>query len=137
ARLLADEVVTQTARLEELRESDLGLETRQQELTAQLQQSETKSQHLAEKFTETTQAAGIARDHKHQLTALAERFRSLQALVNERLKTASRPPVASSGLSAGAAAQQLAESEDAYRRSEANREALRKARQEAQETREA
>src|SRR5690625_1138159 len=137
ARLLADEVVTQTARLEELRESDHDLETRQQELTAQLQHSETKSQHLAEKFTETTQAAGIARDHKHQLTALAERFRSLLALVNERLKTASRPAVASSGLSPEEAAQQLAESQDAYRRSEDSLQALRQALQEAQENREA
>src|SRR5690625_4611878 len=113
ARLLADDVVTQTQRLKELVDSDDGLEQRQQELTDQLQHTEAAGKELAAKHEQTSQASSSARDHRYRLTALAERFRSLYALANERLKTASRPAVASSGLSPEEAERQLADNQHA------------------------
>src|SRR5699024_10657143 len=98
ARLLADEVVSQTQQLKELVDSDQDLEQRQQKLTAELEHAEHSAQQLSEQHTQISQASESARDHRYQLTALAERYRSLQALANERYKTASRPPMASSGL---------------------------------------
>src|SRR5690625_3442436 len=80
ARLLADDVVTQTVRLQELLGSDKELEHQQSELTDQLHQAETTVQDLSDNYAQTTQAATSARDHRYQLTALAVCFRSFHAL---------------------------------------------------------
>src|SRR5699024_4876517 len=112
ARLLADEVVSQTQRLKELVDSDQDLEQRQQKLTAELEHAEHSAQQLSEQHTQISQASASARDHRYQLTALAERYRSLQALANERYKTASRPPMASSGLTPEEAEKQLIENQE-------------------------
>src|SRR5699024_9964511 len=77
ARLLADEVVSQTQRLKELVESDQDLEQRQQNLTAELEHAERSAQQLAEQHTKISQASASAREHRYQLTSLAERYRSL------------------------------------------------------------
>ena len=114
ARLLADDVVTASARLQELIDSDDSMEQRHKDLAQQLEAREQASQELSQRTQQSTQAAASARDHRYQLTALAERFRSLQALANERLKTSSRPAVASSGLSPEEAESQLHDSQNAF-----------------------
>src|SRR5690625_5199131 len=80
ARLLADDVVTQQARLEELIGSDKELEHQQSELTDQLNQAAATVQELSDNYAQTTQAASSARDNRYQLTALAVCFRSFHAL---------------------------------------------------------
>lgn len=137
ARLLADDVVTQTHRLKELVDSDDGLEQRQQELTDQLQQTEAAGKELAAKHEQTSQASSSARDHRYRLTALAERFRSLYALANERLKTASRPAVASSGLSPEEAERQLADNQHALEQSQEKLSELQSALETAQKHKDA
>jgi chromosome segregation protein len=137
ARLLADDVVTQTARLQELRDTDKDLEQQQKKLVAKLDQAEIVGKKLSEQSSQTTQAAASARDHRYQLAALAERFRSLHALTNERLKTASRPAVASSGLSPEEASQQLVDSEQAHGESQDKLALLERELQDAQRRREA
>ncbi len=112
ARLLADDVVAQTQQLEELSAEDQQLEQRQRDLTAQLEHSEKVSASLADQHEQISQAAASARDHCYQLTAVAERYRSLRALAQERYKTASRPPVASSGLTPDEAMKQLSHDQD-------------------------
>src|SRR5699024_11322505 len=114
ARLLADEVVCQTQRLKELVESDQDLEPRQQNLTAELEHAERSAQQLAEQHTKISQASASAREHRYQLTSLAERYRSLQALAQERYKTGSRPPMASSGLTPEEAEKQLVENQQGF-----------------------
>src|SRR5699024_4136646 len=114
ARLLADEVVCQTQRLKELVESDQDLEPRQQNLTAELEHAERSAQQLAEQHTKISQASGSAREHRYQLTSLAERYRSLQAVAQERYKTVSRPPMASSGLTPEEAEKQLVENQQGF-----------------------
>ena len=123
ARLLADDVVTASARLQDLIDADNLLEQRHKKLTQDLEEREKHNKELAERTQQTTQAADRARDHRYQLTALTERFRSLQALANERLKTSSRPAVASSGLSPEEAETQLKQNQDAL---EASREKQQK-----------
>lgn len=136
ARLLADEVVSQTQRLKELMDSDHELEQQQREVAAALEQAEKSSEQLSEQHTQISQASSSARDHRYQLTALAERYRSLQALANERYKTASRPPVASSGLTPEEAQRQLEENERAFQQNQDKVEALSIALSEAQAHRE-
>ena len=137
ARLLADDVVTQSARLQELLDVDQDLERQQKELTDKLELAEATGKELSEKLAHSSQAASSARDHRYQLTALAERFRSLEALANERLKTASRPPVASSGLSPEDASEQLSQNEQAHVHSKDKLGELQHVLQNAQATREA
>src|SRR5699024_7364495 len=79
ARLLADDVVTASARLQDLIDADNLLEQRHKKLTQDLEEREKDNKELAERTQQTTQAADRARDHRYQLTALTERFRSLQA----------------------------------------------------------
>lgn len=124
ARLLADDVVTQATQLQELISTDQGLEQRQKECAEQLRRAEATVKELSEKYAQTIQAATSARDHRYQLTALAERFTSLHALASERLKTASRPAVASSGLSPEEASNQLADNERAHEQSKEKLEEL-------------
>src|SRR5699024_2202634 len=57
-------------------------------------------------------------------TALAERYRSLQALANERYKTASRPPMTSSGLTPEEAEKQLEENQEDFEASQNKVDAL-------------
>ncbi len=137
ARLLADDVVTQSARLQELLDADHNLEQQQTELTQKLEQAEVTGKELSEKLAHSSQAANSARDHRYQLTALAERFRSLEALATERLKTASRPPVASSGLSPEEASEQLLQNEQAHLHSKEKLGELQHALEQAQAAREA
>ncbi|NWN89641.1 MAG: chromosome segregation protein SMC [Micrococcaceae bacterium] len=133
ARLLADDVVTQTKQLQELVDSDDGLEKRQQEVSKKLEHAEQSAHQLSEKHTQTAQASASARDHRHQLTALAERYRSLQALAQERYKTASRAPVASSGLTPEEAERQLGENTAEHEKSQKHIEVLATTLEEAQE----
>ena len=135
-RLLADEVVSQTRRLQELVDSDHDLEKRQRELAVQLEQAEKASQQLSERHTQISQASSSARDHRYQLIALAERYRSLQALAHERYKTASRAPVASSGLTPEEAEKQLTDNQHGYQESQNKVESLLSSLDEAQESRE-
>src|SRR5699024_7800275 len=136
ARLLADEVVSQTQRLKELVDSDQDLEQRQQKLTAELEHAEGSAQQLSEQHTQISQASASARDHRYQLTALAERYRSLQALANERYKTASRPPVASSGLTPEEAEKQLVENQEGFQEAQDKLQSLSESLEAAQERRE-
>ena len=131
ARLLADDIVTASGRLQELIDADNTLEEQHKRLTEQLEEREKRSQDIAERTQQTTQAAASARDHRYQLTALAERFRSLQALANERLKTSTRPAVASSGLSPEEAETQLADNQQALVQSRQKQEQLQLALKEA------
>src|SRR5699024_6765835 len=124
ARLLADDVVTASARLQDLIDADNLLEQRHKKLTQDLEEREKHNKELAERTQQTTQAADRARDHRYQLTALTERFRSLQALANERLKTTSRPAVASSGLSPEEAETQLKQNQDALETSREKQQKL-------------
>lgn len=124
ARLLADEVASQTKRLNELADSDADLEKRQRQLSAELEEAEKASEQLSAQHTQISQASSSARDHRYQLTALAERYRSLQALANERYKTASRPPMTSSGLTPEEAEKQLAENQDDFEVSQNKVDAL-------------
>src|SRR5699024_1394729 len=57
ARLLADDIVTQAARLQELEDSDRSLERRQQQLQQTLSQAEAEVQEVSEKHAETSQAS--------------------------------------------------------------------------------
>src|SRR5699024_3477872 len=105
---------SQTKRLNELADSDADMEERQRQLSAELDAAEKASAQLSGQHTQISQASSSARDHRYQLTALAERYRSLQALANERYKTASRPPMASSGLTPEEAEKQLAENQEGF-----------------------
>ena len=136
ARLLADEVVSQTQRLKELVESDQDLEQRQQNLTAELEHAERSAQQLAEQHTKISQASGSAREHRYQLTSLAERYRSLQAVAQERYKTASRPPMASSGLTPEEAEKQLVENQQGFQVAQDKLQSLSEALDTAQQRRE-
>src|SRR5699024_1227008 len=136
ARLLADEVVSHTHELKELIDSDQDLEQRQRELTAELKHAEESAQQLSGQHAKISQASARARDHRYQLTALAERYRSLQALANERYRTASRPPVASSGLSPEEAEKQLIESKQGFQEAEDRLQVLSELSSEAQDRRE-
>lgn len=136
ARLLADEVVSQTQRLQELVDSDQELEQRQKKLTAELEHAEHSAQQLSEQHTQISQASASARDHRYQLTALAERYRSLQALANERHKTASRPPMASSGLTPEEAEKQLLENQEGFQEAQDKLQSLSESLEAAQERRE-
>lgn len=124
ARLLADEVASQTKRLNELADSDADLEKRQRQSSAELDAAEEASEQLSAQHTQISQASSSARDHRYQLTALAERYRSLQALANERYKTASRPPMTSSGLTPEEAEKQLVENQDDFEVSQNKVDAL-------------
>ncbi|WP_022871627.1 chromosome segregation protein SMC [Yaniella halotolerans] len=135
ARLLADEVASQAKRLEELVHSDSDLEKRQRQVSSQLEEAEKASERLSEQLAQISQAASIARDHRYQLTALAERYRSLQALANERYKTASRPPMASSGLPPEDAEKQLDENLHSFESSQNKVQALSQALSEAETVR--
>ena len=136
ARLLADEVVSQTQRLKELVESDQDLEQRQQNLTAELEHAERSAHQLAEQHTKISQASGSAREHRYQLTSLAERYRSLQALAQERYKTGSRPPMASSGLTPEEAEKQLVENQQGFQVAQDKLQSLSEALDTAQQRRE-
>ncbi|GAA4119697.1 chromosome segregation protein SMC [Enteractinococcus coprophilus] len=124
SRLLADDIVTASSRLQELLDADNTLEEQHERLTQQLEEAEKRSQELATRTQQTTQAAASARDHRYQLRSLAERFRSLQALAKERLKTNTRPAVASSGLSPEEAETQLVENQQAFEESRQKQEEL-------------
>ena len=136
ARLLADEVVSQTQRLKELVESDQDLEQRQQNLTAELEHAERSAHQLAEQHTKISQASASAREHRYQLTSLAERYRSLQAVAQERYKTASRPPMASSGLTPEEAEKQLVENQQGFQVAQDKLQSLSEALDTAQQRRE-
>src|SRR5699024_1946186 len=124
ARLLADEVASQTKRLNELADSDADMEKRQRQLSAELDAAEKASAQLSGQHTQISQASSRARDHRYQLTALAERYRSLQALANERYNTASRPPMTCSGLTPEEAEKQLVENQDDFEASQNQVDAL-------------
>ena len=136
ARLLADDIVTASNRLQEIIDSDAELEKQQKELTEQLAENEKISQEQANRATQTSQAAASARDHRYQLISVAERFRSLHALTSERLKTSSRPAVASSGLSPAEAQNQLDENQHVLEESGRKLEELKVALSQAQAARE-
>src|SRR5699024_322359 len=135
ARLLADEVVSESQQLQELVDEDQNLEQRQREFAEQLEKSEKTAEQLNDQHSQTSQAATGAREHRYQLTALAERYKSLRALVQERHKTASRPPVASSGLTPEEASKQLADNEQELHTSKNKLESFSAALHDAQEHR--
>jgi len=135
ARLLADEVVSETQQLQELVDEDKNLERRQRALVEQLEHSERTAEQLNHQHSQISQAATSAREHRYQLTALTERYKSLRALVQERHKTASRPPVASSGLTPEEASKQLADNEQELQTSKYKLESLSAALSDAQEHR--
>src|SRR5699024_1708154 len=117
--------------------SDLqDLEQRQQNLTAELEHAERSAHQLAEQHTKISQASGSAREHRYQLTSLAERYRSLQALAQERYKTASRPPMASSGLSPEEADKQLVENQQGFQVAQDKLQSLSESLDTAQQRRE-
>src|SRR5699024_2333447 len=111
------------------------LARRQRALVEQLQHSEKTAEQLNHQHSPMSQAATSAREHRYQLTALTERYKSLRTLIQERNKTASRPPVASSGLTPEEASKQLADNEQELQTSKYKLESLSAALSDAQEHR--
>src|SRR5699024_12869455 len=78
ARLLADEVVSETQQLQEHVDEDKNLQRRQRPLVEQLQHSEKTEEQLNHQHSQISQAATRAREHRYQLTAITESSNSLR-----------------------------------------------------------
>ena len=111
ARLLADEVVTQTQIVDDVTAHDDAIGERLASATRKQEQAEAESARLAEQASTAAEAAAAARDHWYALSNLAERYRSLEALNAERLTAASAPQPARTGPDPDTAEAQAEQSE--------------------------
>ncbi|MGO1182494.1 MAG: chromosome segregation protein SMC [Micrococcaceae bacterium] len=91
ARLLADEIVTQTSAVEAVAADDADISGRLESATRRQEQAEAEGARLAAVAKTAAEAATAARNHWYELSNLLERYRSLEALNSERLRAATAP----------------------------------------------
>lgn len=91
ARLLADEIVAQDQAVQAVTEDDDEVQQRLKDATATQERAEVEAGRLARQAETSSAAAGAAREHWYELSNLAERYRSLKALAEERLSSAATP----------------------------------------------
>ncbi|WP_336704370.1 chromosome segregation protein SMC [Micrococcus terreus] len=97
ARLLADDLTTQRAAVGKLAEGDRDLEAALAQAQARLAEGERQAASLGSQAQSVSDAAAAAQRHWYELSTLAERYRSLAAVVEERVGSRRHPAPAPRG----------------------------------------